>query len=51
MRKISVVFQLDCESGVLLPNVRKGNEWVLQGEGIATLKIDGSATLFKDGRL
>lgn len=31
--------------------VTEGCEWVLNGEGVATLKIDGTAILIKDGKL
>lgn len=31
--------------------VTKGCEWVMQGEGIATEKLDGTCTLFKDGHI
>lgn len=31
--------------------VTPGCEWVLRGEGVATEKLDGTCTLFKDGKL
>lgn len=34
-----------------LPEVNPGCEWVLNGEGIATRKLDGTCTMVKDGKL
>lgn len=35
----------------LLPTVTPGCEWVMKGEGRATIKWDGTACLIKDGKL
>lgn len=35
---------------ILLDEVSEGCEWVLNGEGIATRKIDGTACMVKDGK-
>lgn len=35
----------------VVPEVRPGCEWVLEGKGIATRKWDGTCCLVKDGRL
>ena len=35
----------------ILPNVTQGCEWVLEGKGIATLKIDGSCCAIINGEL
>lgn len=55
MQKISVLFKQtyaeDGTTSILQDEVRPGNEWVLNGEGIATIKKDGSAALIKDGQL
>lgn len=54
MKKIPTLFErvydnhkiVDC-----LPNVTKGMEWVLNGEGIATIKWDGSCCAIINGEL
>lgn len=54
MKKIPTLFErvydnhkiVDC-----LPNVTKGMEWVLNGEGIATIKWDGSCCTIINGEL
>lgn len=51
MKKIPLVFVLDRTSGALTSDVRPESAWVPAGEGIATVKHDGSATRWKDGRL
>lgn len=51
MRKTPVVFVVDHEQDMATPVVRSGQEWVLAGEGVATVKFDGSACLWQDGRL
>ena len=45
MKKIPTLFERKFENHSVievLPNVTKGMEWVLNGEGEATIKIDGS---------
>lgn len=52
MKKMKTVFVNDYENyGLATHEVRKGCEWVLKGEGVATLKIDGTATIFMNGKL
>ena len=45
MKKIPTLFERKFENHRVVditPNVTKGMEWVLNGEGVATIKIDGS---------
>lgn len=53
MKKIPTMFERDWngDKSKVLPQIHKGCEWVLQGEGIATKKIDGTCCLIKDGKL
>lgn len=51
MKKISVLFQQDHENDRLLPEVRADHAWVLAGEGVATVKFDGTSCLWRDGQL
>lgn len=52
MKKIPTVFDRDWAGNrQILDEVAPGCEWVLRGEGIPTEKMDGMATLVKDGRL
>lgn len=52
MRKIPTLFERKFENHhvtEILPNVTNGMEWVLDGEGIATVKIDGSCCAIING--
>lgn len=52
MKKIPTLFERVYENHKIvdiLPNVTKGMEWVLKGEGIATLKVDGSCCAIING--
>jgi len=50
MKKMKSLFQKDYEKNPpILPCVQKGCEWVLQGEGRPTQKIDGTSCLFREG--
>lgn len=52
MKKIPTLFERVYENHRvvdILPNVTPGMEWVLEGEGDATLKIDGSCCAIIDG--
>lgn len=52
MKKIPTLFERVFEGHRIvevLPNVTAGFEWVLKGEGIATLKIDGACCAIIDG--
>lgn len=52
MKKIPSVFQRNYDGDRLIRNeVVPGCEWVLLGEGIATVKWDGTACMVKDGVL
>lgn len=52
MKKIPTLFVrefIDKHNFILTENVTPGMEWVLKGEGTATVKIDGSCTAIIDG--
>ena len=51
MRKIPTLFKRDFSGGSAkaTPVVTKGFEWVLEGEGVATIKFDGSCCAIIDG--
>lgn len=51
MKKMATVFVIDHETGTVIPQVREGLEWVIRGEGTATVKFDGSACRWHDDRL
>lgn len=52
MHKILTLFKRDYEGNRLVYNeVTEGCEWVLEGEGVATEKIDGTACLIQNGKL
>lgn len=52
MQKIPSLFKRDYEGTRLVYNeVVEGCEWVLNGEGIATEKFDGTSCMIKDGQL
>lgn len=52
MKKIPSVFKRNYEVDRLCRDeVVEGCEWVLAGEGVATIKWDGTACLIQDGRL
>lgn len=51
MKKTPLVFVYDYEKDVITDKVKPGSEWVLEGKGVATIKVDGTACLFKDGKL
>lgn len=51
MKKITTVFVINRETNLATADVLKGNEWVLNGEGDATVKFDGSSCLIKNGKL
>lgn len=52
MRKIKSLFKRNYTGDRLVYNeVVEGCEWVINGEGVATLKIDGTCCLVKDGIL
>lgn len=49
MKKMKTVFVIDRELDCAIPEVNPEAKWVLDGEGIATVKFDGTATFFKNG--
>ncbi|MCD8235214.1 MAG: hypothetical protein LUD00_00875 [Prevotellaceae bacterium] len=52
MKKIPTLFERKFENHIvteILPNVTEGMEWVLNGEGIATVKWDGACRAVIDG--
>jgi len=51
MKKIKTVFIIDRNTNLATNEVLKENEWVLNGEGKATIKFDGTACMIKDGVL
>ncbi len=53
MKKIPCVFcrEFDSRPPKLTPTVTPGCEWVLGGEGIATIKWDGAACMVRNGEL
>lgn len=53
MKKIPTLFERDWQGDKsrVLPQVHEGCEWVLNGEGSATRKIDGTCCMIRDGAL
>lgn len=52
MRKIISLFQRNYETDRLVRNeIVPGAEWVLEGEGVATRKYDGTCCMVRDGKL
>lgn len=52
MKKIISLFQRNYDGDRLVRNeVTPGAEWVINGEGVATRKFDGTCCLIKDGKL
>lgn len=52
MRKIVSLFQRNYDTDRLVRDeIVPGAEWVVAGEGVATVKIDGTACLVRDGKL
>lgn len=52
MKKIPTLFEREYANHKIIgikPIVTKGMEWVLKGEGVATIKIDGSCCAIIDG--
>lgn len=50
MKKIPTLFQRDRADHLLRDFVTPGCEWVLIGEGVATIKWDGTPMLYQGGR-
>lgn len=51
MHKIPTLFVRDPKTRRVTSAVTPGCEWVLHGEGVATVKLDGTCCRIKDGRL
>lgn len=52
MKKIASLFKRDYEGNrQVLNEVVEGSEWVLDGDGLATRKWDGTACMIQDGEL
>lgn len=52
MKKLKCVFVIDRENDSLATDkVNPGNEWIFSGEGVATIKFDGTAAIFLNGQL
>lgn len=53
MKKIPTLFERDWngDRSRVVPQVHPGCEWVLAGEGTATIKIDGTCCMIRDGKL
>lgn len=51
MRKVPTLFVRDMTTKLVTPDVTPGCEWVINGEGVATEKIDGTCCLVRDGKL
>lgn len=52
MKKVISLFKRDYEKTRLVYNeIVPGAEWIVNGEGIATIKIDGTSCLVEDGKL
>lgn len=51
MKKMPTLFVRDFDNKTITDVVTPGCEWVLNGEGVATEKFDGSACLIREGKL
>ena len=51
MRKIPTLFVRNPETHKIEPILSDGCEWVLEGDGTATRKVDGTAVLIRDGKV
>lgn len=49
MQKLKTVFVINRDTGIATDEIQKGAEWIFEGKGHATIKIDGSSVLKKDG--
>jgi hypothetical protein len=49
MKKIPSLFQRDLDTGLVRNEIVPGTEWVVQGQGVATRKWDGTCCLIRDG--
>lgn len=54
MKKMKTLFKRIIENNIIKETVNEvtdGCEWVINGEGIATLKLDGTCCLIEDGKI
>lgn len=51
MKKIPTLFIRDMATKLVTPEVTPGCEWVIEGQGTATEKVDGTSCLVRDGKL
>ena len=51
MKKIPSLFQRDFNNRLVVDKITPGTEWVLAGEGKATVKVDGTCCLVRAGKL
>jgi len=51
MKKIKTVFVIDREAGLAINEVVPESEWVINGDGVATIKFDGTSCMIRDGKL
>lgn len=51
MKKTPLVFVFDYDKQVLTEQVKPVSQWVFEGKAVATIKFDGTATLWKEGQL
>jgi hypothetical protein len=51
MKKMTTLFVVDRSTDLAIDEIRPENEWVIKGEGIATVKMDGTACLVSGGVL
>lgn len=52
MQKIKSLFKRDYEgTRQAYDEIVPGSEWVIEGEGVATIKVDGTSCLVRDGKL
>lgn len=51
MKKMKPVFIIDRETDLATQQVDPENEWVINGEGIATIKFDGEAAMIQNGKV
>ena len=52
MKKIKTVFKIDREAGSMAtPIPVEESRWVIEGEGFATVKFDGTSVLIEDGKM
>jgi hypothetical protein len=51
MKKIKCLFERDYTSGLVYDKVTEGAEWVLEGEGWPTVKLDGTCCMVRNGQL